>query len=115
MCDSFEWQTSLNDNVVNCVVGGTFNGVTQEVSWCPGFHLMGEFRFIMGSKGGSDFSARCNMSRLSRCMVLGKNIMEQYGKNIMEPTDGTTWKGPRCKKKNLDQQSQVQQNHLATL
>ena len=52
----------LKSNVLNHVVGGTFNDVTQEVSPCPAFYLKWEFHFIIGAKGGSDFSDKCSIS-----------------------------------------------------
>ena len=63
---------NLKSKVLNHVVHGIFNDVTQEVSPCPGFYLKWEFHFIIDAKEGSDFSDKCSISYFSQWTVLEK-------------------------------------------
>lgn len=88
-----------------------FNGILiQEVLWYPGSCLRGKFHFIMGSKGGSDFSAKCDFFSLQNvtffffcqkwlfCQIFPDAyywekiawnlLMEQHGKDLVGKKNG---------------------------
>ena len=115
-----------------------FNGILiQEVLWYPGSCLRGKFHFIMGSKGGSDFSAKCDFFFLQNvtffffcqkwlfCQIFPDAyywekiawnlLMEQHGKDLVGKKNGRPQKKKKKDTKKLDQQNQVQQNNLVTL